>query len=60
MPTLGLEDHIVDRGIYDRTVARFREARIVLPTFAQLADPSRIPGSVRDALPASSPTRPIR
>jgi cysteine synthase len=55
MPTLGLEDHIVDRGVYDRTVARFREARIVLPTFAQLADPSRIPASVRDALAGVKP-----
>src|SRR5579864_7480360 len=55
MPTLGLEDHIVDRDVYDRTVARFREARIVLPTFAQLADPSRIPTSVRDALAGVKP-----
>jgi len=55
MPTLGLEDHIVDRGVYDRTVARFREARIVLPTFAQLAEPSRIPDGVRQALAGVKP-----
>jgi cysteine synthase len=33
---------VADRPTYDRAVARFREARIVLPTFAQLAEPSRI------------------
>jgi cysteine synthase len=55
MPTLGLEDHIVDRGVYDRTVARFREAQIVLPTFAQLADPTQIPDTVRRALAGVKP-----
>jgi cysteine synthase len=50
MPTLGLEEHIVDRGVYDRTVARFREARILLPTFAQLASPGSIPAAVRAEL----------
>ena len=39
MPTLGLEDHIVDRGVYDRTVRRFSEAQVLLPTFAELAEP---------------------
>ncbi len=55
MPTVGLEQHIVDRGVYDRTVARFREARILLPTFAQLADPARIPGEIRGALAGVKP-----
>ena len=55
MPTLGLEDQIVDRGVYDRTVARFHEARIALPTFAQLADPGRIPAGVRRALAGVKP-----
>ena len=50
MPTLGLEDHIVDRGVYDRAVRRFSEAQVVLPTFAELAEPHRIPGAVRHAL----------
>ncbi len=50
MPTLGLEDHIVDRGVYDRTVQRFREARVLLPTFAELAQPKKVPDAIRRAL----------
>jgi cysteine synthase len=52
MPTLGLEDHVVDRAVYDRTVRRFREARILMPTFAELADPKTVPEPVRHALGA--------
>ena len=36
----GLADRIVDAESIARSVARFRERGIVLPTFAQLADPS--------------------
>jgi cysteine synthase len=50
MPTLGLEDHVVDRAVYDRTVQRFSEARVLMPTFAQLAEPKLIPTSIRRAL----------
>ena len=35
----GLEREVVDADVYERTVRRFAEARIVMPTFAQLADP---------------------
>ena len=38
MPT-GLERDIVDHEIYERTLGRFREAGIRLPTISQLADP---------------------
>ena len=55
MPTLGLEDHIVDRGVYDRTVRRFRDAQVLLPTFAELAEPHKIPAAVRHALAAVKP-----
>jgi cysteine synthase len=55
MPTLGLEDHIVDQGVYDRTVQRFREAKILLPTFAELAEPRTIPLAVRRALASVKP-----
>jgi len=41
---------IVDEQMLERTAARFREAGIGLPTFAQLADPSRIPASVTTRL----------
>jgi hypothetical protein len=47
---LGLADHIVEQGAYDRTVGRLREARILMPTFAELADPRRIPAPVASAL----------
>jgi len=50
MPTLGLEDHVVDQGVYNRTVQRFREQQVLLPTFAELARPSTIPLAVRQAL----------
>ncbi len=55
MSTLGLERTLVDAGAYDRTVGRLRDARVALPTFAELADPSRIPGRVRDALDGVGP-----
>jgi len=55
MPTLGLEDHLVDQGVYDRTVARFREAQILLPTFAELAQPTRIPPGISNALAGVKP-----
>jgi cysteine synthase len=38
----GLERDVVDQPVYARTVRRFTEAGIVLPTFAQLADPERV------------------
>ena len=40
------DGEIVDVQVLERAVARFREARVALPTFAQLADPDRIPGAV--------------
>ena len=55
MQALGLERDLVDESVYDNTVARFREARIALPTFSQLADPSRVPAKVREALAGVGP-----
>ena len=47
---LGLADTIVDEASRARSIARFREQGIVLPTFGQLADPSTIPaGAARGA-----------
>jgi cysteine synthase len=37
---LGLADRIVDEAALERSIVRFRERGISLPTFAQLADPS--------------------
>jgi len=39
----------------DRTIEKFREAQIALPTFAQLADPARIPSAIRSALEEVGP-----
>jgi cysteine synthase len=49
------EDHIVDARTRDRAVAHFRAAGIVLPTLGQLADPTRIPGAISEALPDVGP-----
>jgi cysteine synthase len=58
MTQLGLDREIVDRSVYDSAVARFREARILMPTFAQLADPFRIPEKVPAALAGVNPDAP--
>ncbi len=58
MTRLGLDTHVVDANVYDRTVGRFRDARIALPTFRQLADPATIPASVREALAQIDPDAP--
>jgi cysteine synthase A len=50
MARLGLERTVVDRDVYGRTVGRFREAGVVLPTIAQLKDPSTIPAAIRARL----------
>ena len=58
MKRLGLETDIVDRGVYENTVRRFRDANIVLPTFAELADPEGIPAAVTAALASVDPDAP--
>ncbi|MFL5797052.1 MAG: pyridoxal-5'-phosphate-dependent protein subunit beta [Actinomycetota bacterium] len=55
MRRLGLERELVDRDVYDRTVGRFRDAGIRLPTFAQLAEPATIPDAVRAGLASVGP-----
>ena len=57
MRRLGLERELVDPAVYERTVGRFREQGIVLPTFAQLADPTTIPAPIADRLAATRPGR---
>ena len=52
------EPTFVDRDVYERTVARFREASIVLPTLAELAEPARIPEPIRAALGSVAPDAP--
>src|SRR5579863_2325584 len=55
MATFGLEDQIVDEGIYARTVQRFRDAQIRLPTFAELADPTSISNATTAAVSRVDP-----
>jgi len=43
-------DLTIDRARLARTIARVRERGIVIPTFAQMKDPSRVPQSVREGL----------
>jgi cysteine synthase len=58
MHRLGLETAVVDRAVYERTLRRFADARIVLPTFAELADPSRIPGTTVETAASVDPDAP--
>jgi len=58
MRRLGLERDLVDGATYDRTVDRFREGGIALPTFAQLADPTKVPHGVMSALESIGPDEP--
>lgn len=54
----GLADSVVDADALAASVQRFREQGIVLPTFAQLADPSTIdPAMVGDADPRAPDPR---
>jgi cysteine synthase len=46
----GLLQTVIDSDSYARSVERFRDEQILLPTFAQLADPSTIPEAITDVL----------
>ncbi len=58
MARLGLETSIVDPSVYQNSVARFRQAGVRLPTFAELAEPARIPSAITDALASVDPDTP--
>ncbi len=54
----GLADRLVDEAALENSVRRFAERGIVLPTFAQLADPSTVDeGLVGDADPQGADPR---
>ncbi|TMK98634.1 MAG: pyridoxal-phosphate dependent enzyme [Actinobacteria bacterium] len=55
MPTLGLEREVVGRDVYDRTVDRFRDSGILLPTFSELANPAAIPIAIQERLRTVDP-----
>ncbi|MBW1880247.1 MAG: pyridoxal-5'-phosphate-dependent protein subunit beta [Deltaproteobacteria bacterium] len=58
MARLGLESEITDPAALARTVGRFAEAGIVMPTLAQLADPATIPAGIWEALAEVDPDAP--
>ena len=58
MAKLGLDTEVVDAGVYDSTVGAFRDAGVLLPTIAQLADPTTIPEAITDALQDIDPDEP--
>ena len=58
MARLGLETELIDRDVYKRTLARFREAGVVLPTFGELKDPATIPAPIAERLAGVEPDAP--
>ncbi len=52
---LGLTAKMVNQGSYDNAVSRFRERKIALPTFAQLANPRLAPKDAVAGLSAIDP-----
>jgi cysteine synthase len=55
MKRLGLEHEVVDSAVVERTLQRFQDRKIALPTFAELADPTLVPASIRAALASVGP-----
>ncbi|HLI11904.1 MAG TPA: pyridoxal-phosphate dependent enzyme [Alphaproteobacteria bacterium] len=58
MAPLELATDIIDHSTYRKAVEQLRAARVVLPTFAELADPSRIPAEIAAALDGVEPDAP--
>ncbi|HET9521018.1 MAG TPA: hypothetical protein VFO73_08240, partial [Candidatus Limnocylindrales bacterium] len=54
----GLERDVVDAAVYQRAAKRFRDAKIRMPTFRQLADPKTIPADVEAGLAGVDPDSP--
>ena len=52
---LGFQSAIVDQQIYDRTVERFRERNLVLPTISQVSDPSTVDPAVFEGVDRMAP-----
>ena len=50
---------IVDRRVYERAIDHMRKARVVLPKFAELADPTKIPASIAAELEHIDPDAPL-
>ncbi len=55
MKQLSLETKILDQKLVNATIARLKQAKVILPTFSQLQHPSRIPHSIVKLLKGVSP-----
>ncbi len=55
MTTTGTSDDVTRGTSYQNAVRRLRDARVGLPTFAELADPTRIPARLTAALATVDP-----
>jgi cysteine synthase len=58
MERLGLATDLEDKAVYERAIGRFRENGILMPTFAELADPFRVPAHTLAGLEAVDPDAP--
>ncbi len=45
-----IENKIVNKDVRNKAIERFREKKIILPTFAQMRDPKLIPEKIKDKL----------
>jgi cysteine synthase A len=45
-----ITDRIVDPNVLEKTIVRFRDKNIILPTFAEQRDPGLIPAKIKDKL----------
>ena len=58
MATLGLENEIVDASARKSSVEQLRKQEVLLPTAAQLADPTSIPDDITKRLEEIDPDEP--
>jgi cysteine synthase len=58
LDVLGLSSEVVDHRAYEHAVERFRHNRIVMPTFAEVADPLTVPAERLDGLAGLDPDAP--
>jgi len=54
-PRLGLATEVLDQGNLDEAIKVFKERKIILPTFSQLANPDTIPKEIQKALEKIGP-----
>ena len=58
MTSFDLAQEIFDKAAYENAVKHLRDARVVLPTFAELADPTSIAASIMAAADGISADEP--